>query len=73
VFIIAKSVDSVLRNMHRTETGRMLGSYEVWLPVVYVAVNDCDGEWSITSSLEETPFWSEENNPGGLEMSLPEF
>ena len=32
VFISAKSINSVLRTLHRTETGRMVGSNKVSLP-----------------------------------------
>jgi hypothetical protein len=53
VFIIANSINSVLRTLHRTETDVAMKC--ACLSVVYVAVNDCNGERSITSGVEEMP------------------
>ena len=53
VFIIANSVNSVLCTLHRTETDVAMKC--ACLGVVYVAVNDCNGERSITSGVEEMP------------------
>jgi hypothetical protein len=53
VFIIANSVHSVLRTLHRTETDVTMKC--ACLGMVYVAVNDCNGERSITFGAEEMP------------------
>jgi hypothetical protein len=53
--------------------GRM-PQYEVYLRVVYIAVSD-DIKVSATYvwCKGNATAWSEKNNPGGLEISLPKF